>query len=340
MLTYSLVDHTDGLFTIDPETGVITTLVPLDHEALASANIVVRVTDGAGRSIDAPFVIAITDVNETPVAVGEPLAVNEDATTANLWLQLLGNDSDPDDGDSITIVSVGTSGTLGSVIFDAATQSLRNVADDDSFDGLALGATATDSFTYTIRDAGGLTSTATVTVTVTGIDDGITITAGNRNDVVNGTDGEDRLFGENGNDVVNGGSGHDLLNGGRGNDNLFGQLGNDLLVGGKGDDRLTGGDGRDTFVFGADGGHDVVTDFATAFDTIRLADGITIFGTSSNDYNGDGIADVRVTFNDGGTATLLGLASLAGVTIETGPADQLPPGSFTPTPSATEYFLF
>ena len=34
------------------------------------------------------------------------------------------------------------------------------------------GATATDSFTYTLRDAGGLTSTATVTVTVTGIDAG------------------------------------------------------------------------------------------------------------------------------------------------------------------------
>ena len=83
-------------------------------------------------------------------------------------------------------------------------------------------------------------------------------------------------------------TGHDLLDGGRGNDVLNGQIGNDFLVGGKGDDRLTGGEGRDTFVFGANGGHDIVVDFVTASDTIRLSDGITIFGTSSADYNGDG----------------------------------------------------
>lgn len=339
-LTYSLVDHDDGLFAIDPDTGVITTLVPLDHEALASANLIVRVTDGAGQFIQSPFVIAITDVNEAPVALGDPVAVDEDATTGNLWTQLLGNDGDPDAGDSVTIVSVDIGGTLGSVIFDAATQSLRYVADDDSFDGLAVGATATDSFTYTIRDADGLTSTATITVTVTGIADGVRVTAGNGNDVVTGLGGEDRLYGENGNDTLNGGAGHDLLDGGRGNDILNGQIGNDFLVGGRGDDRLTGGDGRDTFVFGANSGHDIVTDFATASDTIRLSDGVTIFGTSSSDYNGDGIADLRLTFNDGGTATLLGLSSLTGVTIETGPADQVPPSTYTPSPSAVDHFLF
>jgi VCBS repeat-containing protein len=253
---------------------------------------------------------------------------------------LLGNDSDPDAGDSFTFVSVGTAGTLGSVIFDAATQSLRYVADDDSFDGLGVGATATDSFTYTIRDDDGLTSTATVTVTVTGIADGIRVDAGNGNNLVNGTGGEDRLYGENGNDTINGGAGHDLLDGGRGNDILNGQIGSDFLIGGRGDDRLTGGDGRDTFVFGAAGGHDVVTDFATAADTLRLSDGITIFGTVSADYNGDGIADLRLTFNDGGTATLLGLSSLAGVTVETGPADQLPASSFAPTAQPVDHFLF
>lgn len=339
-LTYSLVDNGDGRFAINAATGVITTLVALDHEALASVNLVVRVSDGAGQATQSPFVITINDVNEAPVATGDPVAVNEDATTGNLWTQLLANDSDPDAGDTFTIVSVGTGGTLGTVIFDAATQSLRYVADDDSFDGLAVGATATDSFTYTIRDSNGLTSTATVAVTVTGIADGIRIVAGNGNDVVNGTAGEDRLYGENGNDTLNGGDGHDILDGGRGNDILNGQIGNDLLVGGKGDDRLTGGDGRDTFVFGANGGNDLVLDFAIAADTIRLANGITIFGTASGDYNGDGIADLRLTFNGGGTATLLGVSSLTGVTIETGPADQLSPGAFTPSPSAFDHFLF
>ncbi|WP_163484962.1 Ig-like domain-containing protein, partial [Escherichia coli] len=66
-----------------------------------------------------------------------------------------------------------TTGTLGHVVFDPAHQTLQYVADADAFDALAPGATATDSFTYTVTDAGGLTSTATVTVTVTGIADGV-----------------------------------------------------------------------------------------------------------------------------------------------------------------------
>lgn len=339
-LTFSLLDNGGNRFAINAATGVITTLVALDHEALASVDLVVVVTDAAGQSIQSPFVIAINDVNEAPVAVGDIVAINEDATSTNLWTQLLDNDNDPDAGDNVTIQSVSTIGTLGSVLFDAATQSLRYVADDDSFDGLAPGATATDTFTYTLVDSAGLTHVATVTVTITGIDDGIRIASGNGNNVVIGTAGEDVLFGENGNDALSGGDGHDLLDGGRGNDITDGQAGNDLLVGGKGNDRLTGGDGRDTFVFGANGGHDLVIDFTLADDTIRLADGVTIFGTSASDLNGDGIGDLRLTFNDGGTATLLGLSSLTGVTIETGPADQLPASTFAPTYQTYEQSVF
>ena len=336
-LTYSLLDNGGNRFAIDSATGVVTTLVALDHEALASIDLIVQVSDSAGQTTQAPFAIAVNDVNEAPAALADSAAVDEDATSANLWTQLLGNDGDVDVGDTLTIVSVDAAATLGSVIFDAATQSLRYVADDDSFDGLAAGATATDSFTYTIRDADGLTSTATVTVTVTAIADGVRITAGNGNDVVAGMAGEDRLYGENGNDTLSGGDGHDLLDGGRGNDVLHGQGGNDLLVGGKGDDRLTGGDGGDTFVFGANSGRDVVTDFDVSADVLRLADGVTIFSSASGDVNGDGIADLRLSFDGGGSATLLGLSSLAGVTIETGPADQLPQSAFAPQFHTTEH---
>ncbi|MCY7279293.1 MAG: Ig-like domain-containing protein [Sphingomonas bacterium] len=266
----------------------------------------------------------MNNVNDAPVAVGDSVAVNEDATTGNLWTQLVSNDSDPDVGDIITIQSVGTAATLGHVLFDAATQSLRYVADHDSFDALAPGATATDSFTYTLVDSAGLSHVATVTVTVTGIADGIRITAGNGNNVVTGTAGEDVLFGENGNDTLYGGDGHDLLDGGRGNDILFGQIGNDFLIGGKGDDRLTGGDGRDTFVFGANNGNDLVLDFNLLSDTIRLADGATIRSSRSSDVNGDGIADLWLDFSAGGSATLLGVSSLTGMTVESTATDALP----------------
>jgi VCBS repeat-containing protein len=315
VLTYSLVDNADGRFAIDAATGVVTTTAALDHEALASAGITVRVTDHAGQATDQALTITIADVNEAPTASADIGAVNEDATTANLWAQLLGNDSDPDSGDTLTITSVDTTGTLGSVVFNSATHTLQYVADNDSFDALAPGATATDTFTYTVTDAGGLSRVATVTMTITGIADGVVINGGNGSDNSLGTRGEDTLFGNNGNDRLDGVGGHDLLDGGKGNDQLFGGDGNDVLIGGQGNDMLTGGSGHDTFVFGANNGSDFVLDF-TAMDSIRLEDGVAIRGSHAGDVNGDGLTDLVLTVGQG-TVTLLGVSSLGGGQVET-----------------------
>jgi VCBS repeat-containing protein len=197
-------------------------------------------------------------------------------------------------------------------VFDAATQNLRYVADNDAFDALAPGATAIDRFTYTVTDKAGLTSTATVGVTVTGIADGITLAGANGDDSLTGTAGEDRLAGNNGNDMLFGLDGHDRLEGGLGNDQLFGGRGNDLLIGGQGDDTLEGGGGRDSFVLGARGGNDVIRDFDVANDKL-LFDGTAIRSTQVADWNGDGTADIRLALIAGGSVTLLGLSSLAGV---------------------------
>ena len=53
------------------------------------------------------------------------------------------------------ISAIDGSGTLGSLVFDSATRTLRYVADNDAFDALAPGATASDSFSYTVTDADG-----------------------------------------------------------------------------------------------------------------------------------------------------------------------------------------
>jgi hypothetical protein len=244
--------------------------------------------------------------------VNDRIAVNEDATSTNLWNLLLGNDRDPDAGDALAITAVSGTGTLGSLVFDAATQTLRYVADDDAFDGLAPGATAVDRFTYTVADRGGLTSTATVDVAVTGIADGISLSGGNGADTLNGTAGEDRLLGGNGSDRLFGLDGHDRLEGGNGNDQLFGGRGNDLLIGGQGDDQLEGGNGRDAFVLAARGGDDVIRDFDIAND-ILLFDGTAIRTSQVGDTNADGVADLRLNLTAGGSATLLGISSLSGI---------------------------
>jgi len=273
--------------------------------------------------------------NQAPVAHADAASVNEDATTANLWTALLGNDADPE-GQPLTISAINTSGTLGHVVFDPAHQTLQYVADADAFDALAPGAIATDSFTYTVTDAGGLTSTATVTVTVTGIADGVVRIGTINNDTLNGTSGEDTLWGGLGNDTLNGQGGHDLLdgslgndvlNGGDGNDTLYGGLGkdqlhgdagNDALYGGLGKDDLWGGAGNDSFHFSWLGGRDTIHDFNTSQDQIVLDDGVTVTETKVKDVNNDGINDLVLKLSLGGSAVLLGVSDASQVHIVTG----------------------
>jgi hypothetical protein len=312
-LVYSLFDDAGGRFAIDAATGALTTTAALDHEAGASYTIVVRATDPAGLHVERTLTIAVADLNEAPVAAADALAVAEDGTTGELSALLLGNDSDPDAGSVLSIRSVDTTGTLGTVLFDPATGSVRYVADHDSFDSLAVGATATDSFAYTVTDAAGLTSTATVTVTVTGAADGIRVAAANGKTSLDGTAGEDHLLGGNGNDVLRGHGGHDWLDGGNGMDALFGGAGSDVLIGGEGNDILSGGTGRDLFVFGRGAGNDTISDFQIGVDRLVL-DGIGIRSVRSADVDGDGVADLSIAFSDGGgSVTLLGVSSLAGV---------------------------
>lgn len=327
-LTFALTDDAGGLFAVDRATGVVTTTAPLDFEALASYTITAQVTDGAGLTATADLAIAIVNVNEAPIAANDQVAVNEDATTADLWATILANDRDPD-GDRLTISAVDAQGTLGSVIFDPASQTLRYVADNDAFDNLLPGQTATDHFTYTVTDAAGLTSTATVELTITAIDDGVLRIGTSRRDTLTGTGGEDTLygvsgndtlFGRGGNDLLSGGLGNDTINGEDGNDRLFGDAGNDtlsggagrdILFGGFGNDRVSGGTGVDVFHFGRFDGNDTVLDFSLSEDSIVLDDGLQITRSTVKDTNRDGINDLVLQLTLDTTVTLLGVSDLA-----------------------------
>lgn len=73
------------------------------------------------------------------------------------------------------------------------------------------------------------------------------------------------------NETLLGTSEADLLSSIGGNDYLYGGAGNDVLQDGLGVDRLTGGAGADVFVFGWDGGSDMILDFDPAEDRIDLS---------------------------------------------------------------------
>ncbi len=221
VLTYSLTDDAGGRFSINATTGVVTATTSLDFETAIEHIIVVRVTDQGGLFTELSMLVSVVNVNESPSAVANAVAVNEDGSSGNLYTVLLGDDFDPDAGDTLTITTSGGT-ALGTVQFDAVTQTLVYIADNNVFDPLRVGESATDSFTYTIRDAAGLTSTATVTVTVNGVADAPIIQSGTvLDDILNGADGNDTFNALSGNDIVNGGGGIDTLNGDAGNDRLI-----------------------------------------------------------------------------------------------------------------------
>lgn len=291
-------------FTEGQTTAVVTVTVAGDTIAEADETFFVTLSDPTGGATlaDAEAQGTITSEEHAPVGVADITYVDEDATSGNLWPALLGNDTDADAGTVLTITAVDTTGTLGSLIFDAGTQTLRYVADANSFDELAFGANATDTFRYTLSD-GVNTATATVTVNVTGLADinvGYFPTAGNNS--FTGNDGEDELFGLGGVDTLSGGKGHDWLEGG---------IGNDIL---------TGGEGLDTFVMNQGDKHDFITDFDKANDRLLIGGGGTVGKATAFDFNNDGIMDLRIKLFWGGvlggSVTLLGIDSLSGVRID------------------------
>jgi Ca2+-binding RTX toxin-like protein len=120
-------------------------------------------------------------------------------------------------------------------------------------------------------------------------------------DVVYGNFNDDELFGNLANDKIYGGQGGDVIYGGQGRDTIFGNNGSDTLLGNLGDDQLSGGGGSDLFIFAANGGFDVVSDFSRAEgDRLELGGRDYIVTTAS-----DGSAALVV--NDGSVIVLEGV---------------------------------
>lgn len=159
------------------------------------------------------------------------------------------------------------------------------------------------------------------------------IRGGSGDDVLHGNDGDDtlegwadddKLFGDKGHDTLRGDAGDDLLFGGRGNDSLSGGLGADRLVGGRGNDELTGGQGADVFDFTrVSGGHgrgremesnnignDTIVDFIRGEDQLMLSFGDSIKSQKLRDFNSDGIGDLKLMLESGGSITLLGVSQI------------------------------
>ncbi|MBW4659954.1 MAG: hypothetical protein KME15_14870 [Drouetiella hepatica Uher 2000/2452] len=123
------------------------------------------------------------------------------------------------------------------------------------------------------------------------------------NDTLQGYGGNDWLLGGNDSDRLSGGAGNDTLMGGADRDGLEGGSGNDILYGDGGRDTLTGGGGNDIFVIGQASGGDVIKDFKSKSDLLKLSEQLQF-------------SDLRVTQSSGNTLVKVGndvIAVLEGI---------------------------
>ncbi len=178
-------------------------------ETSAGSNILYRMVAGAPVAVDDSFTTA-----ESAVRAGNVLTNNGG-----------GPDLDPDGG-TLTVAAVNGDSTKvghavvlsGGGLFTLAADGSFTLDPAGAYAALSDGFNATETLTYTVVDAQGLTATALVTLTITG--QGYLVingTSGNDSLVggptvstLNGLEGDDILEGRGGSDVLDGGAGFDI----------------------------------------------------------------------------------------------------------------------------------
>ncbi len=170
VLVYTM--SANDFFTINSSTGqILVATLGLDHEEDETHGVDVTATDPSGAFASTSVTITVEDVNEPPVAEPDTVTTDEDTETAPI--DVLANDVDPDDGDTLVVTAGRPANGTATVNTDATDTDYNRITytPNADFNGR-------DSFTYTVRDSGNLSATATVTVTVNAINDPPTFPAG------------------------------------------------------------------------------------------------------------------------------------------------------------------
>lgn len=153
----------NGDVSVTPGAGY--QFLPAGQSATATATYVVE--NATGQKATGSIAITITGENDVPIALADAFSVNEDTSLINL--NLVGNDSDVDAGAQLAVAGLDLTGTAGAVTLNPnGTVSYDPGA---AFQHLAAGQTATDTFSYSVRDQFGVGTSATVTITITGADE-------------------------------------------------------------------------------------------------------------------------------------------------------------------------
>lgn len=150
----ALIPHPTLTYANPNATGTLR-FTPVDN-GWGSATINVTVSDGVSTTVRA-FLVTVNAVNDAPTAGDIALVTDEDVPVLVVPFPAYANDVDDV---TLTVSGLG-SPSLGAVTADGVT----------IFYTPTLNLFGTDTFTYTMRDPGGLQATARITVTITSVDD-------------------------------------------------------------------------------------------------------------------------------------------------------------------------
>ncbi|MBZ0089459.1 MAG: cadherin domain-containing protein, partial [Thermoanaerobaculia bacterium] len=171
--------NTDGAFAIGAGSGHLTVANPaaLDFESAVPFALVVRATDNGAPALFAEGMVTVTVANvEEPVtAVADARSTDEDTPLVEPDPGVAGNDVDPD-GLALVVTAFDATSVLGATVSVAPgggfTYDPRPSA---ALQALRVGESLSDTFSYTVTDAGATSSAATVTVEVAGVDAGLVL---------------------------------------------------------------------------------------------------------------------------------------------------------------------
>lgn len=134
--------------------------------AKATESFTYEVADSLNAKDQGRVDVTVVGVNDAPVAQSDAVTVSEDQS---IVIDPIANDSDIDRGDVLQLASAtAVSGSKGQVTTSAG-RVIYNA--EGRFDSLAPGQTASESFSYQVKDNNGGFATSTVAVTIEGKND-------------------------------------------------------------------------------------------------------------------------------------------------------------------------
>ncbi|MFZ1755205.1 MAG: Ig-like domain-containing protein, partial [Caldilineaceae bacterium] len=169
-LTVTAIDDTGIMGVVSLNNGVVTYEATTFFDFLSVGDTApdqfgYTISDGKGGTDTAIVDVTINGVNDAPVAELDDFGTDEDSPVP---VNVIANDTDVDQDDTLSLLSVDDTGTLGAVSSSGDTVTYDPTA---VFQYLAQGESADDSFAYTVTDNNGGTDTLTIDLTVIGVND-------------------------------------------------------------------------------------------------------------------------------------------------------------------------